>query len=816
MPPLLRSSVPASRARLSAPSVVARGRTSLALLGTLGLAACGAVSDLLTPGVRNRDVPPAMLALRTNVALAQTTEGVALDVASSYVRGDGSTVPIGTQSLRLTADARQQVPIPIDIASCLADPQREGAAGSCAVMLNLALLVNGVVVDRQVIGPIRLTPGAPATVAAPVTLFELTELRLLDSEGRVLEPNAALTMAPNATRALRARLRDSRGSDVTDRPITWQSDAPQVASVSTTGVVTAIAEGTARITASSGTLSASTALTVVRPPVSLTVRGATGSGRGVVRSTPSGIECRIDGAAVTGTCTATFAAGASVSLQSVPDARTRFGSWGEACATAGGSASCVVSLASAREVSAGFDALRAVTVAAGDNSDGRGRVAGSGLDCTLTASVATGTCSLDVIDGTTVTVDASATGGATPQRFAGWSGPCADAQATRCTVVVRGGDLQLAAQFFDARRLEVTPTGTGSGIITGLPDATCALESGSASGDCAATVEHGRSITLTASADARSQFTGWSGACTGTAPTCTVTLTQARSVSATFGRRRVTLAVRVAGPGDGVVRLDGALFCAAPAGGGETVCTREVDAGTRVLVRGAATADFSRFDGFTQACTGVGDCELVLDQSASVRAQFSVIPVRVEVASGPTVTGSGRVQSAGVAGLDCAITLGTTAATGCAASVNPFTPLALTATSGPASALVAWGDACAGATTVTCTLSPSTAVTRVTAQFSAAIDVDLIVNAVTGAGTVRFDIPNVPTQPQCTAAQGQAITCRYALPIGATGVFRGEPAPGRVFLGFSGPCLEGTGLVPTCTYRGFGFVREIQAFFTVP
>ncbi|MCU0617872.1 MAG: Ig-like domain-containing protein [Gemmatimonadaceae bacterium] len=812
MPPLLRSLAPATRTRRAD----RRLRTPFTVLGALALSACGAVSDLLTPGVRNSDVPPAMLALRANVALAQTADGVALDVASSYVRGDGSTVPIGTQSLRLTAEARQQVPIPIDIATCLADPQRDGAAGSCAVMLNLALLVNGVVVDRQLIGPIRLTPGAPATVAAPVTLFELTELRLLDGEGRVLEPNATLSMAPSTTRALRARLRDSRGSDVTDRAITWQSDAPQVASVSSTGIVTAIAEGTARITASNGALSASTTLTVVRPPVSLTVRGASGSGRGVVRSTPSGIECRVDGATLTGTCSATFAAGASVTLQSVPDARTRFAAWGEACATAGTNASCIVSLASAREVTAGFDALRTVSVAAGANSDGRGRIVGSGLDCALASSAASGTCSLDVVDGTTITVEASTASATALQRFAGWSAPCADAQATRCTVTVRGGDLQLAAQFFDARRLEVTPSGTGSGVIRGLPDAICTLESGSPAGDCAATVLHGSTITLTASADARSQFTGWSGACSGTSPTCTVTLTQARAVSATFGRRRVTLSVRVAGPGDGVVRLDGALFCAVPAGGGETVCTREVDAGTRVLVRGAATADFSRFEGFTQACTGVGDCELVLDQSANVRAQFSVIPVRVEVASGPTVTGSGRVQAVGIAGLDCAITLGSTAATGCAASVNPFTPVTLTATSAPASALVSWGDACAGATTVNCTLSPSTAVTRVTAQFSAAIDVDLIVNAVTGAGTVRFEIPNVPTQTACTAAQGQAITCRYALPIGTTGIFRAEPAPGRVFLGFSGPCLEGTSLVPTCTYRGFGFVREIQAFFTVP
>ena len=52
-------------------------------------------------------------------------------------------------------------------------------------------------------------------------------------------------------------------------------------------------------------------------------------------------------------------------------------------------------------------------------------------------------------------------------------------------------------------------------------------------GTCAATYNSGSSVTLTASANLGSLFSGWSGACSGLG-TCTVTMNAARSVTATF------------------------------------------------------------------------------------------------------------------------------------------------------------------------------------------------------------------------------------------------------------------------------------------
>lgn len=781
----------------------------VAVVGMLG--ACTSLADMLTPGQRNADVAPAMLSFQANIALGSnhSAEVVSLDVVTTYLRRDGSEVPVSTQSLRLSSAELQPVPIPVDVATCLADPERDGSSGSCAVMLTLALRVNGVVVDRQVIGPIRLTPGLPATVPNAVTLFEIAEVGLLDADGTPLAADATLALAPGATRTLAARVRDSRGATVTDRPVVWRSDAPQVASISSTGVITAVTEGSARFTASLGTLSASVSATIARPPVALTVSGVAGSGRGTVRSSPAGIDCRIEEANTSGTCSATFPANARVTLRSTADSRNRFAAWGEACSTAGTGEECAVTLDDARQATARFHAMRTLSIEASAESDGEGRIVGNGLDCRVVGTAATGTCTVDVIDGTELLLSATSAGAASRQRFAGWRDVCAESDAETCTVMVRGGDTRVTAGFFDVRTLAVQLEGAGGGAVLGLPDATCARVEGAIDGVCATTVEHGSTVTLSVLPDARSQFTGWSGACVGSEPTCTVSLTAARSVTATFARRRVAFTLLVVGPGAGVVQVDGEPFCTVALSATAATCTREVDAGTQVVLRGLASGSLSRFDGFSGACAGTGTCTLSVEAARTVRAEFGLVPVAITVVPSGTSPGSGRVVAEG--GLDCVLTLGSLAPSGCAMTVNPFAPVEITARPAPASALLSWGNACADATTTTCTVTPAGA-TAVSARFTAAIDVQMVIGP-TGEGSVRFEIPEVPTQPLCNVVVGTTNSCRFALPIGATGVFRGVPAPGSRFIGFTGPCLEGSGVVPTCTYRGFGFVREIEAFF---
>jgi hypothetical protein len=155
------------------------------------------------------------------------------------------------------------------------------------------------------------------------------------------------------------------------------------------------------------------------------------------------------------------------------------------------------------------------------NGSGDGTVTSSptGIDC--------GTDCGQLYDhGTTVTLTAAATTGST---FTGWSGggctgtaPC-DVQMTQA----RNVTATFAINVYD---LEITKAGLGVGTVTSVPSG---INCGST---CSASYTHGTSVTITATPDAFSTFTSWSGGgCTGTAP-CTVSMTQARSVTATFAR----------------------------------------------------------------------------------------------------------------------------------------------------------------------------------------------------------------------------------------------------------------------------------------
>jgi hypothetical protein len=78
------------------------------------------------------------------------------------------------------------------------------------------------------------------------------------------------------------------------------------------------------------------------------------------------------------------------------------------------------------------------------------------------------------------------------------------------------------------RTLTVSVAGTGSGTVTG---------SGiSCPGTCSQTVPDRSSVTLTATPAADSTFTGWSGACSGSA-TCELTMQGDQSVTATFAKK---------------------------------------------------------------------------------------------------------------------------------------------------------------------------------------------------------------------------------------------------------------------------------------
>ena len=91
---------------------------------------------------------------------------------------------------------------------------------------------------------------------------------------------ASVTLAAGATQQLSATLRDAAGTILTGRAITWQSSMPSVATVSASGLATAVSAGNATISATSEGRSGT---------ASITVSGGGGGGGPIYTNEPAGM-----------------------------------------------------------------------------------------------------------------------------------------------------------------------------------------------------------------------------------------------------------------------------------------------------------------------------------------------------------------------------------------------------------------------------------------------------------------------------------------------------------------------------------------------
>jgi uncharacterized protein YjdB len=81
-------------------------------------------------------------------------------------------------------------------------------------------------------------------------------------------PSPATVVATQTTQ-LTATVKDQNGTVVTDRTVTWATNNPTIATVSTSGLVLGVTPGSATITATSGGKSGSTTVTVTPVPVAM-------------------------------------------------------------------------------------------------------------------------------------------------------------------------------------------------------------------------------------------------------------------------------------------------------------------------------------------------------------------------------------------------------------------------------------------------------------------------------------------------------------------------------------------------------------------
>ena len=303
--------------------------------------------------------------------------------------------------------------------------------------------------------------------------------------------------------------------------------------------------------------------------------------------------------------------GSTVTLVEKPENGFDFTGWGGACS--GVTVSCTVLVTSAQTVNAAFAAspsTRTLRVSA----TGNGTVTGGGIACT---SAGGSSCTASEPSGAEVTLTATAGAGG---GFTGWGGACAGASAT-CEVTM-SSDQTVSATF----------TGSGSG---GAPQASTFPLSISVAGDgtvsggglscgaggstCSRNEPAGESITLTATPAGGGAFAGWSGACAGTSRTCSVTMTSAKSVAASFsGGSSAEVALTVTVSGRGSV-TGGGIAC----GNGASACTVRQGQGSSVGLTARASAGFV-FTGWGGACSGTAaTCTVDLDRAKEISASFS-------------------------------------------------------------------------------------------------------------------------------------------------------------------------------------------------
>jgi len=159
-----------------------------------------------------------------------------------------------------------------------------------------------------------------------------------------------------------------------------------------------------------------------------------------------------------------------------------------------------------------------------------------------------------------------------------------------------------------------------------------------------------------------------------------------------------TVTIIGSGSGDGTVKSSPAgINCTVSNGtAGTTGCKAQFTQGTSVTLTATPKPGHS-FKGWFRTCTGTGTCSTTMSVNRTVDARFLEGPFKIRI-SGGVGTGSGKVTSqAGLSpAINCVITDGTPAATGCSANYPAYTDLVLTATPSAGNAFT-WGPPCSGA-----------------------------------------------------------------------------------------------------------------------
>ena len=193
----------------------------------------------------------------------------------------------------------------------------------------------------------------------------------------------------------------------------------------------------------------------------------------------------------------------------------------------------------------------------------------------------------------------------------------------------------------------------GAGSVASVP-------SGVSCGSiCSASFNKGTSVILTAAPDSGYTFRGWSGACSGTG-TCTVAMTSAKSVTATFLTSSAFLVVFKSGTGTGTVTSSpSGINCG-------SACSTNYNSGTSVTLTATALSG-SVFAGWSGACSGTGKtCIVKMSTTKAVTANFTTVATWYPCSASTCTSSSscGYIKGSGQPSITRTCPTGTTVITG--------------------------------------------------------------------------------------------------------------------------------------------------------
>lgn len=492
---------------------------------------------------------------------------------------------------------------------------------------------------------------------------------------------------------------------------------------------------------------------------SLTVEKS-GTGSGTVASNPTGVDCGSD-------CSEIYSHGTSVTLTATAADGSTFGGWTN-CPGATGNV-CTTSMLSDKTVGASFSIVqRELTVSKSGTGAGTVSSDPAGVSCGSD-------CVQDYDHGTVVTLTAAAGANSV---FTGWSG-CTSA-TNECTVTMDVAKTVTANFAAIQRPLSVAKDGAGTGTVSSSP---VGVDCGS---DCGHSYDHGTVVTLTPTAGANSVLSSWTGCDSVSGDVCTVNMTGAKNVTATFGL--VSRALTVSKDGNGIGTVS-----SAPAGidcGSD--CTQGYDHGTLVTLTATESAN-SDFTGWTGCTSATNECTVTMDAARNVTATFTLESRTLNVSTAGAGNGS---LSSSPAGIDCG--------SDCTHDYPHGTSVTLTATPDDNSGLSSWSG-CDSTSGLTCTVS-MTGAESVTATFSdtqrnLTVRAHRVANDSAAAGSVTSDAGGL----DCAVPN----ECTESFVQGAVVVLTATPAANNEFVEWSG-CDTPSGT--TCTMT-LGSSKSVTATF---